>query len=102
MKNVLVLCMSTLNLDRNTGELHRSTYQTESAEKDDSRIITGYGQLEPVPKMLMLDWKKEEKKLDSILVLTTTATTEKKNFMMKDGENEKHIRKVHMIFLYSR
>lgn len=89
MKNVLVLCMSTLNLDRNTGELHKSTYQTESAEKDDSRIITGYGQLEPVPKMLMLDWKKEEKKLDSILVLTTTATTEKKNFMMKDGENEK-------------
>lgn len=86
VKNILLLALSTF------GRLEQSEYEyreeTQGKEWEDRGKY--YYQLEPVPRMLMRKLKKEEEKLDEILMLSTDACRKNQDISY-GGISEKNI-----------
>lgn len=88
IQNVLLLNMSTLPVNR---PLERNSY--EYIEKEDP--VYGWGQLEPVPKMLNEKLKKDKnEKLDLILIMASDETQEEKTFEVIEGVSDAETKSV--------
>lgn len=81
MKNILLLALSTLNTSK---EVQQSEYVYKEKIK-----VRGYGQLEPVPKML---GRELNGGLNLIIILASKATRNKVNFTTKSREGDQEVR----------
>ena len=99
--NILILALSTIGMNSDN-QIYNTVYECESnvAEWKKSRAnallsedfkMSGYYQLEPIPKLLYHNLKKTGQKLDMIVTLNTDATAEKKNFTLDDKQKYENI-----------
>lgn len=82
IKNVLLLNMSTFP---NNLRLKRNTYQYTNG--NEYYEVFGWGQLEPVPKMLKKKLEGNNEKLDLILIMASDATQKEKEIEVEEVDD---------------
>lgn len=86
IKNVLVLTMSTLSFKRSSNEEKLPLLLNYYKYNDIS--VNGYGQLEPIPKMLIKKLSKINERLDKIIVLASNEAMKQVSFEIKMPNDE--------------
>ena len=84
-KNVIVLAMSTLTIERESGTIKKSRF---SYKESDNVGEEYFGQMEPISKMIL----QREGSLDQIIILSTNNTKQEIEFLYKGKENENQVR----------
>lgn len=78
-KNVIVLAMSTLTIERESGTIKKSRF---SYKESDNVGEEYFGQMEPISKMIL----QREGSLDQIIILSTNNTKQEIEFLYKGKE----------------
>jgi len=97
MRNVLLLAMSTLPIDKEKNEIKESRFYLECGGEMEG--YSYYSQLEPVPRKLDKELEEQGEKLDKVIVMCTDKTLEARGFILPVLQGEAAMRNRHMIFL---